>query len=159
MPPTVNAHEVPQANSLDKIRAVVAARAKGARDYQQMLEQTALSPRHLAYYIGAARVLGLLEGVGWGQPTNLGDKLVNSLAGSEREMQIFREAVRHSQVLQTIAPGLLGHDEITVDSLADRIAALSGLARATAERRAETLLTWRRRLAERQLSLFDLATA
>jgi hypothetical protein len=38
--------------------------------------------------------------------------------------------------------------------LAERIVDITGLSRATAERRASTLLTWRRRLRSPQLSLF-----
>lgn len=156
----VLAQDVPQANSLDKIRCVVDTVAAGVSESTEMLERTELSIRHLNYYLAAAHSLGLLEkGPGWGRVTELGKRLIASATRSERESQIFREAVRRSSVVQAVYPGLLGAEEPSIGDVASRIEALTGLSTSTATRRAETLLTWRKRLVERQLSLFDLTPA
>src|SRR4051812_2090061 len=60
-PAHVDGHDIPQANSLDRVRAVVRAILEGAEDAEDIGKVVDLSPRHTDYYLQAARILDLIE--------------------------------------------------------------------------------------------------
>ena len=55
--------------------------------------------------------------------------------------------------MKAIAAQLLAHDSPTVDGLAGRILEVAELSQITARRRAQTLLSWRKRIVGEQLAL------
>lgn len=144
MPAELHSADVPQEDNLTDVRRTVAAIASGLEDTQSIAELTRRSRRHAGYAINAAIVLGWVEAGDKLAPSALGRKLLAAAEGSEAERAVVREAIEKSPSMIAIAPALLGPEEPTRAALAASIAALAGLARSTAERRAQTLLSWRR---------------
>ncbi len=139
--------DVPQANDLDTVRAVVRAVAHGADDTDAVSDFTDFSRRHAQYRLQAARVLGFVRLEGDDATlTPLGERLVESRPHSDVERQVFYEALQGSPVLQVLAPDLLGREPPSAEELADRLFQEAGLGRNTALRRAGGLLTWRGRI-------------
>ena len=60
-----------------------------------------------------------------------------------------------SVTLGSLIPDLTKEPPPSLENVAERIVSATGLSKATAERRASTLLSWRKRLRSPQLSLFD----
>jgi hypothetical protein len=144
---------VPQADDLDKVRAVIAAIAEGADNSGSVAEHTGFSLRHVEYRMRAARLLGLLDDAG--HPTRDAGSLLATPSSSEDERLLWRRAIEGNATLNELAPDLFARQPPTRTQLAERIAECTAMAQSTAMRRASTLLTWRRRLASRQLDLFD----
>ncbi len=107
-------------------------------------EATGISKRHVAYAVRAAQTLGLLAS---NKLTAAGLALLAFESKSLRERALLREAVLSSHVIRRLAPDLLNASPLERDVLADRILReVPGLSRATAVRRAGTLLSWRAQL-------------
>ena len=139
--------DVPQANDLDTVRAVVRAVSRGADSMESIAEFTGYSFRHAQYRLHAARVLGLIQMDGdVVSMTVLGDRLIASALGSDIERQVYWDAIQRSPALSIIAPDLLSPNAPSLDTLTMRLFEIASLSRSTAERRASGLLTWRRRV-------------
>jgi hypothetical protein len=150
----MNALDIPQANSLDRIRDVVAAIDAGEKAHPGIGKRTGLSSRHVAYHVQAGRVLGWVEGKnGELTVTSHAHKLLATVPGEPAERIQMRSAVERSAVVKAIAAQLLAHDSPTVDGLAGRILEVAELSQITARRRAQTLLSWRKRIVGEQLAL------
>lgn len=146
---------VPQADDLDKVRAVVALVADGVTEATALARRTGFSLRHVEYRLRAAQSLGLVDAARTDAgPTAEGRALLATPAGSEDERQIYRSAIARCLALEALAPDLFDRTPPSRDELASRIVASTAMAESTARRRASTLLAWRRRLASRQLDLF-----
>lgn len=146
MPAELHSADVPQEDNLTDVRRTVEAIGSGLEDTQSIGERTRRSRRHAGYAVNAAIVLGWVEAGDKLAPTELGRKLLAAAEGSEAERAAFREAIEKSPAVSAIAPALLGPQEPARDAIAGRISALAGLAQSTAERRAQTLLSWRRQV-------------
>ncbi|MBI4704498.1 MAG: ATP-binding protein [Deltaproteobacteria bacterium] len=139
--------DVPQADSLDRVREVVRAVADGASDRALVGRAAGLSVRHVDYYVHAAIILGLLRRAsGRLLVTREGASLLAATARSDEETRLLRSAVKGSRVVQELAPGLLEGPEPPLHKVQGAISACTRLAPATAGRRAKTLLQWRRRV-------------
>ncbi len=139
--------DIPQADSLDRVREVVRAVADGASDGEAVGRATGLSKRHVSYYLQAARVLGFLTlGTGRFLLTDEGGRLLATTGRSVAEARVLRRAIEKSAVVKSLAPWLLDPSEPSLDKLQKAIRAVSKLAEATARRRARTLLAWRDRV-------------
>lgn len=139
--------DVPQADSLALVRRLLQAVAdKPDAAVKQWAEITGFSERHVRYRLQAARVLGFLQD---GNETVLNARakrlLATSPASPEEKKQLVA-AVNACEVIQQIAPNFLDSEQLDTKKLADRIARLSGLSLATAERRAGGLRSWHRSL-------------
>ena len=148
---------VPQADDLDKVRIVVDAIAKGVTDAIALAEHTGFSLRHVEYRLRAARSLGLVATAASTMGAELtaeGRTLLATGRGSEEERLVYRTALAHCLAVEALAPDLFDLTPPSRDELASRIVASTAMAESTALRRASTLLSWRRRLASRQLDLF-----
>ena len=146
--------DIPQGDSLDRVRDVVAAVRDGAHDVKLLHVVTGLSLRHAGYYLNTARTLQLVEGKGESlAPSALGVRLLATTPGSKAEQRLLERAIRQSPVVARLAPTLLDERPPSLAQLAGRIRASARLADATARRRAHTLLGWRRRLKQSQLSI------
>ena len=153
---TLDSACVPQADDLDKVRAVVDAVAAGARDSAEIASRTGFSTRHVEYRVRAAALLGLVRQGSVGMEVSpAGAALLRTRITSERERLLLLRAIDDSATLKSLAPDLNDEPPPSLEVLAERIEVATGLARSTAQRRASTLLTWRRRLRSPQLSLFD----
>lgn len=152
--------DVPQADNLDKVRRVVDAVAKGATSIAEVHRATYVSPRHVGYYLNAARTLDLVREAesGW-VVTAMGSRLASTHPGSEDENEALRSAIRSSPILTVLAANLLAAKGPTPSALAKRISAAAELSSKTAERRAGTLLRWRKRLLSKQMSLEGASVA
>lgn len=147
--------DLPQASSLETVRALLAAIAAGSdRDLRTAGEVAGLSPRH-AHYYGTAAIdtLGLarLEGERL-CITALGRALLATRARSLAERSVLARAIADSESITSIAPDLLDPDGPTAEALTHRLIH-AGLSPATARRRASTLLSWRRYVLDRQTTL------
>lgn len=139
--------DVPQANDLDSVRAVVRAVAQGAAEVTAIADFTGYSLRHTRYRLHAARVLGLLHVDGdTAALTTDGERLLDAALGSDEERRVYHDVITRSPTLQILAPDLLGRSPPLLDDLSARLFELARLSRNTAVRRAGGLLTWRRRV-------------
>ena len=139
--------DVPQEDDLAKVRQVAAAIDKGLQDTLSIAEESKVSRRHVGYAINAAMVLGwVAEGPEQLIATEQGKKLLQTAASSAEERALFRAAIEGSATLKSLAPDLLAAVGPTRVVLGQRIAEATGLAKSTAERRAQALLAWRRQV-------------
>ena len=137
--------DIPQANKLESVRAVVLATHRGSETLEQISDFTGYSPRHTQYRIHAARVLGLLrveDEVAW--VTAAGTRLLETEVKSAEERDAFYRAIQKSKVMGFIAPDLLHPTCPSLGNLTERLFKETTLSRTTAERRANGLLAWRR---------------
>ncbi len=167
----MNTLDIPQANDLSTVRAVVSAVGSGAPKVEDVVERTGFSRRHVQYRVHAARVLGLLAIEGETLTlTRDGERLLATHIGTHDERAAFCRAIEASPELRVFAPDLTGPQAPFASDLCERILAVSKLSPNTAMRRAEGLLSWRRQVLDqvvptaappppaekpRQLSLFD----
>jgi hypothetical protein len=142
--------EIPQADNLARVRLVAAAVAEGQRG-ADIARRLGVTERNVAYAAQAARALLLLVG---NTLAPLGAELLATAPGSEGERVCFRKAIAASPALAAVAPALLAETPPDASALAARIAEVSGLGAATAERRAQALLSWRQQVVSPQGLLF-----
>ena len=139
--------DVPQADSLALVRRVLEAIATSSSTaVKDVAERTKFSERHVRYRMQAARILGFLASEGEPTLTARAKRLLATDAGSPEEKKQLANAVNECPALRLIAPNLLNSDDVDVKKIAERIARLSGLSVATAERRAGGLRSWHRDL-------------
>ncbi len=139
--------DIPQANDLDTVRAVVRAVTLGAEDLDAVADFTNYSRRHAQYRLHAGRILGLVRIEGDAVSiTPLGERLVEALPHTDAERQVYYDAIQGSAVLEVLVPGLLSRNPPSVEDIADRLFREAGLGQNTALRRAGGLLTWRYRV-------------
>ena len=145
----IHSADVPQEDNLGDVRRTVEAIAAGLEDTGSIAARTARSKRHVGYAINAAIVLEWIE-VGDDKLTVLepGRRLLAQKAGSGEERAVLRESLAGSAVLKRLAPELLAAAEPTREQLSARIQELAGLSRSTSDRRAQTLLSWRRQVVD-----------
>ena len=133
---------MPQANSVPKIRAVIAAVASGIVDSEGIKGSTGLSQRHLHYYLHAARILGWVSGqLGNLQVTSRGRRLLASPSESDEERSLVRTDVEAMKIGPIVIPFIAGRIDTKV--LASRLSEYADLSGATARRRAGCLKRWR----------------
>jgi type I restriction enzyme M protein len=135
---------IPQA-TLASVRAAVVAAVSGLTTAHEIASRIASSKRHADYALSAARLLGLVR-VDDGQiaPTPSGRRLAATKPGSQQEISELREAIRTSEQLAELAPGLLDREPPSVSDLAKRIAEAGRIGPGTARHRAGMLMAWRR---------------
>lgn len=140
--------DIPQANSLPKVRELVAAVNAGIATPAGLRDALKLDDRHVAYYRRAAVILGVVAESDDGLAvTPTGKNILAAPAESTQERKEFREAVRRSKPLAPFRSFFEGAD-VDLDDVAHRIGIMTGLSKATADRRAQTLLAWRKFLGE-----------
>jgi hypothetical protein len=146
-PVKLKTSDVPQADSLVLVRRLLEAIATcPSTAVKDLAEQTKFSERHVRYRMQAARILGFLPSEGEPALTARAKRLLATDAGSPEEKKQLGNAVNECPALRLIAPNLLSSDDVDVKKIAERIARLSGLSVATAERRAGGLRSWHRDL-------------
>ena len=155
--PELHSADVPQEDNLGDVRRSVQAIADGHHDTASIAERTQRSARHAGYAINAAIALEWIGEPDESKPEELegglvihelGKKLLATKAGSPEERKVWRDSIEQSTSLKAIAPGLFGAEEPEVKAIASAIVRLAGLAQSTAERRARTLIAWRRQVLE-----------
>jgi hypothetical protein len=147
---------VPQADDLDKVRVVVSAATDAAMMATgDIAAATDFSLRHVEYRLRAAMLLDLLSKQDQGFVlTGRGKSLLATKQASERERRLWLTIVSECPSIQALAPDLFSEVAPTREQLATRIVHATDMSSSTALRRAGGLLSWRRRLQSRQLSLF-----
>jgi predicted ATPase len=135
--------EVPQA-TLASIRAVVDACLAGATSRRLIVRETGISPRHVAYAIDAARILGLVSEDEDGRIslTTSGDRLAASAQGSDEEFEAWHRAISKSEIMEIIAPRLIAADAPSRDDIAANILRVTKLSESTARHRAAMISKW-----------------
>ena len=152
--PELHSADVPQEDNLGDVRRSVQAIADGHHDTASIAQRTQRSARHAGYAINAAIALEWIGEPDESKPEEglviheLGKKLLATKAGSPEERKVWRDSIEQSASLKAIAPGLFGAAEPEVKVIAAAIVRLAGLAQSTAERRARTLIAWRRQVLE-----------
>lgn len=138
--------DIPQADRLAHLRRLALAIRDGVSHPATLQEYLSVDERHFNYYRQGAELLALVEQREERLSlTSLGDRLLATGEGSLDERAVFRHAIAQARPLAPFAPFFAG-ERMTVTQLAGRIRTLSGLARSTARRRAQTLDRWRRYL-------------
>jgi hypothetical protein len=145
--------DIPQADNLQRVRKVIDVVAQGVSNADKIADKTKITPRHVAYQLNAAKVLGFVTRGDGFFPTEQGLALAATPVDSEAERACIREAYERSEVLRRLAPGLFSKRAPSLSAIADRIEEFGRLSRATAERRAQTLLSWRTQVLDAQPSL------
>lgn len=140
--------DVPEARSLEKVRAVVQAIRDGIKDRNKIADRAELSDRHLDYHRHAARVIGLLEesGDNW-KVTALGSDLLATQARSHKEAEVLQRAIKGSVLMEAV-PSLLDVVTPSLDAVAEALTENPGLSPSTARKRGRALLAWRAYLRE-----------
>ncbi len=153
----VRSVDVPQADRLSTIRAVVDAAAEGNVFVRAVSEAVGVSHRHAQYRLNAARILGLVHMFAGGivLVTPRGEELAATQPDSEAERRLLTEAVRTSEVVNKLAPRLLSARPPKAADVVKQIKSMAQLADATASRRARVLFSWRKQLRSTQLSLWE----
>ncbi len=137
--------DIPQANKLESVRAVILAAHRGSETIEQISDFTGFSLRHTQYSVHAGRVLGLLrveDEVVWVKPAGL--RLLETETRSDAERDVLYKAIQTSKVMGILAPDLLRPTCPSLGDLTERLFKETTLSRSTAERRANGLLAWRR---------------
>ena len=137
--------DVPQADRLGNVRQLVAAIRDGIEHPATLLELLQVDHRHFSYYRQAARILGVVEFNVRGElcVTSLGQRLLATGEGSQDERELFAEAIGLARALRPFASFFAG-EALELATLTRRLVVLTGLSHTTAERRAQTLIKWRR---------------
>lgn len=159
MPRTVPV-QIPQADSLVRVRSAVSAVARGAQTAQAVSQELGISERQAGYALHAAQGLGWLEpvrdgdaseqeGRGRVRATPASDALLATPTGSGAEREFFRQSLERHAGLKELAPQLLADKSPNRDELV-RSLVRAGLSPSTARRRATTLLAWRRQVVGEQ---------
>ncbi|EYF00605.1 hypothetical protein [Chondromyces apiculatus] len=140
--------DVPEARSLEKVRAVVQAIKDGVKDKTKLADRAELTDRHVDYHRHAARVIGLVDEQNekW-KVTKLGNELLGTPLRSPQEAAVLQRAIRGSVLMEAV-PALLDVVPPTLDSLAEALTENPGLSPSTARKRARALLAWRAYLRE-----------
>lgn len=136
--------DVPQADTLATVRALVYAVSEIGADTKVIAKATGFSERHVQYRSKAAQVLGLLDHKR--SITERGFSLLATAPSSEEERKALSNAVSTCQVVSLACPDLLSRSAPDRNRLANAIARATGMATNTASRRARTLLSWRRQV-------------
>ncbi len=156
-------NDIPQAGSLEGVRKVVSAVARSsARSAVDLAHATALPVRQVQYAVRAARTLGWLnEGEEGLQATPASDGWLAIPQGTPAERAFLRAVISNNPVIGRIAPGLLSDHPPSRIQLTQQIVASSNLSEATAQRRAQALLSWRHQIVRESLdpTASDNATA
>jgi hypothetical protein len=138
--------DVPQADSLALVRRLLEViRQSPSTKVKDLAELSTFSERHVRYRTQAARILGFLV-VDTFDLTPRAERLLATEPGSVQEKRELRQAVARCPAVRQIAPDLLSLPHVDIKKVGGRIAALSGLSPATAERRAVVLRSWHRDL-------------
>jgi hypothetical protein len=143
--------DIPQVDNLANIRHLAIAIRDGVNNQATLHECLGVDARHLAYTRVASEMLGFIT-VGderRSSLTQLGERLLTTTLGSDEERVVFHWAVTHAPALRPFKSFLSGEGDVGLERLADRVAALTGMARSTAHRRARTLMRWRQQINER----------
>jgi restriction endonuclease Mrr len=137
--------DVPQADRLENVRQLAMALRDGIHNAPALLELLGVDQRHFNYYRRAAEILNLIEAADDDgmSLTDRGRELVATPEGSVEERRVFATAIRAARALRPFTSFFDG-EELPLASVAERLATLTGLSQSTAERRARTLLQWRR---------------
>jgi hypothetical protein len=145
----IHSADAPQEDNLADVRSAVQAIADGLHDTQSIADRTGRSRRHVGYAINAAIGLGWLgesdEGLAL---LDAGKALLAQKAGTAEERALHKRSIEESPTLKAIAPDLLAAAAPDRKKISDTIAALTGLSKATSDRRAQTLMSWRRQVLE-----------
>lgn len=140
----MKATDIPQADSLSRVRELVQAVQFGAADATRLQKVMTLHPRHVGYHLHAARILGWLDRQDEALSlTPRGEALLETEINTDEERAIFRQCITESASIGAVAPELLDETPPDQDVLQKRIEEVAGIAPATARRRASTLLRWR----------------
>jgi len=150
----LESHEIPQADNLDNMRSVVEAVAQGMTATSDIADHTKISSRHVGYAVHAVKSLGWITHAETPSVTESGKALLATKAGSVEERDSFKQAIGSSEAIKVLAPDLLGDKPPSQEELTKRIrAAVPDMSEATADRRAQTLLSWRNQALDEQLPL------
>lgn len=140
----MKATDIPQADSLSRVRELVQAVQFGAADAQRLQKVMTLHPRHVGYHLHAARILNWLDRSDDAiRLTDAGEALLRTEVGSDAEREVFRASIEQSTSIGAVAGDLLDETPPEQAVLCQRIQDVAGIAPATARRRASTLLRWR----------------
>lgn len=137
--------DVPQADRLANVRQLVLAVRDGISHPATLREFLAVDGRHFAYYRQASEILGVVRvrGDRTLAITDAGRRLLAAPEGSPEERALLRAAIIGARALRPFRSFFEG-EELSCDQIAGRLATLTGLSSTTAQRRARTLLQWRR---------------
>lgn len=159
--------DLPQADRLDLVRAVVELISQGIVSSTEIAARGLLASRYVQYSLRAARIIGLLDDSAPPHVTSRGQTLLNTPARSPQERDVLAAAVGESNVLPPRAREFVLGADIASSQLTDELLEQLGGAESTVRRRVTTLSSWKKYLRDEeqidasvQLSmLFDADTS
>jgi len=136
---------VPQADSPERILALVAAHADWPPTTEELAERLQVTVRQVQYYRQAALVLGLMaeRAAGWAL-TDAGRALAEAPVELARRKLAERILAHPLVAMARRRAGRARHSESQAALVAELLSACTCLSASTAHRRAETLLRWLR---------------
>jgi len=134
---------VPQADSPERILALVAAHAQGEPSTEELAEGLQVTVRQVHYYRQAALVLGLLtpSAAGWAL-TDAGRALAEAPGELARERLAERILAHPLVAMARRRAGRARRSETQAALVAELLSTCTCLAKSTCERRAQTLMAW-----------------
>lgn len=139
--------DVPQAESFESIRSVLAAVKRGCNNNAEIANLVGMSQRHVNYRLAAAKILGCLESDGL-VLTASGDTWLRRNQGTVEELEFLRALVEATRIYKSVVPDLFEFPRLSRASIAKRIEESTGMSASTADRRAVTLTTWAEKLSQ-----------
>lgn len=143
-----SAADIPQADNLGRVRSVVAAVDAGVSTPDGFVQATGFSLRHVLYNRRAAILLELIKEASPFVPTKRGKSLLLTPVDSPEERAVLLNAILEAKALQPFKEFFQSTEKMSKEDLGYRIGVMTGLAKETAERRAQGLIAWRRYVRE-----------
>lgn len=151
--PSISSWQIPQADSIDSIRVVLLAVYEGASTVKDISLLTGISARHVNYRLLAAEILGCVTGGKYKKISPEGAAWLRREQGSEEEARFLRNIIEDTVFYKLVVPDLFDLAPPNKSLISKRIMSCCEVSKATAERRASSLVSWSNRLRQCSLSI------
>ena|SRR5687768_8804962 len=132
---------IPQANELTRVLKIPILITDGCVTASQIAPQLGFSVRQASYYIAASTLLGLIQkkaGDSCYELSVLGKDFISR--GTTQKKDLALAAIEHLEIFKEIFE--INKKKFSKKEIASIIREKSGLSVATAERRADTIISW-----------------
>ena len=136
--------KIPQADELDRVIQVIERAGLGVRDSRGVANIMGFNPRQSSYYREAAEILGFLNPSKKYHLTDTGRQLL--VSDQQKRTKLMSAALIRYPVITAILSCLQSEvcEEVSRNDIIALVLAIRHLDRTTAERRAQTIMSWLR---------------
>lgn len=133
---------IPQADELDKVIQVVERAGLGVHDSKGLANLMGFNPRQSSYYREAAEILGFLNPSKKYYLTDIGRQLL--VSDQQKRARLMSAALIRYPVISAILACLQSgiSEEVSRKDITALVVAIRHLDQTTAERRAQTIMSW-----------------